>query len=252
MTIALQNSVVYGPLSSRRFGRSLGINLLPTDQKQCTFSCVYCQYADTATSGHPHFPLLRSLRLELMEYFQKAYREGQELDWITIAGNGEPTLHPEFPEAVDQILKLRDTFFDKVPVGILTNSSTSFAPRIREALLKLDARFMKLDAGQITTFSEINRPHRITQWGQMIDGLRSLPGIILQSMFVTGVNDNSGDKDVAEWIECVAGIRPLSVQVYTVDRQPFVKGISPVEKLKLYEIAQKLTQKTGIECQVYE
>jgi wyosine [tRNA(Phe)-imidazoG37] synthetase (radical SAM superfamily) len=252
MTIALQDSVVYGPLTSRRFGRSLGINLLPIDQKQCTFSCVYCQYADTPKTDHPHFPPLRQLRLELLKYFQKAYRAGATPDWITIAGNGEPTLHPEFPQAIDEILKLRDLFFEKVPVGILTNSSTCFAPKTREALLKLDARFMKLDAGQITKFSEINRPHRIAQWGQMIEGLKSLPDIILQSMFVTGPNDNSTDRDVEEWIECVAAIRPLSVQVYTVDRQPFVEGIRPVEIFKLYEITQKLTQKTGIECQVYE
>ncbi len=252
MTIALQDSVVYGPLSSRRFGRSLGINLLPTDQKQCTFSCVYCQYADTDKTEHPHFPLLRQLRLELLHYFQKAYRAGAAPDQITIAGNGEPTLHPEFPQAIDEILKLRDLFFEKVPVGILTNSSTCFAPRIREALLRLDARFMKLDAGQIAKFSEINRPHRIAQWGQMIEGLKNLPGIILQSMFVTGSYDNSADPVVDEWIDLVASIRPMSVQVYSVDRHPFVEDVVAVEKFKLYEIAQKLTEKTEIECQVYE
>lgn len=252
MTIALKNSILYGPVASRRFGVSLGINLLPAHQKQCTFSCTYCQYADTPVDAKPEFPTLSQLHQELMHYFQSAYKERTHLDRITIAGNGEPTLHPHFPEAVSEILRLRDIYLNEVPVGILTNSSTCLSPRIREALLKLDARYMKLDSGNISGFSDVNRPHRAAVWGPMLDGLKNLPGIVIQSMFVTGVVDNTGDEDVKEWIDQVNDIRPESVQVYTVDRPAYVDGVRRVEVFKLYEIAQSLTKRTGIDCNVYE
>src|SRR3989338_1461915 len=147
MTIPLQSSVVYGPIDSRRFGKSLGINLLPSDQKICSFDCLYCQYGETAINKLGSFPDLGHIHEEVQERLIKSKENKEGLSWIMIAGNGEPTLHPQFHEAVKLLLSLREAYAPAVPIGILSNSSTCHRPDIQDSLLKLDGRFMKLDAG---------------------------------------------------------------------------------------------------------
>ena len=247
--IPLQSRIVYGPLSSRRFGKSLGINLLPIDQKVCNFDCVYCQYKEgPGGQGFASFP---EIYTQLLADFERIRDQKIKIDWIMLSGNGEPTLHPDFPGVVDSLITLRDLHFPKVPLGILSNSSTCHKGEIRNALSKLDGRFMKLDAGSLYIFHDINRPFTPLLWGDVIEGLCNLPDVVLQSMFVTGKVDNTDEKAVNDWIETVECIRPLEVQIYTVDRAPQEEGILPVEEALLNDISKKLLLKTQIWSVVY-
>ena len=173
------------------------------------------------------------------------------MDWITIAGNGEPTMHPQFAKAVDMVIKFRDRYLYKVPVGILSNSSTCYRPEIRAVLLKLDGRFMKLDAGNLEIFNQINRPIPLEGWERMVRGLRDLKSCVLQSMFIMGRVDNTKPKDIDDWIRQVDMIRPEAVQVYTTQRSTRDTCILPAPREKLKEIAARLLQKTKIPAEVY-
>ena len=252
MTIPLQSSVVYGPIDSRRFGKSLGINLLPSDQKICSFDCLYCQYGETAINKLGSFPDLGHIHEEVQERLIKSKENKEGLSWIMIAGNGEPTLHPQFHEAVKLLLSLREAYAPAVPIGILSNSSTCHRPDIQDSLLKLDGRFMKLDAGDTHTFHAINRPISPSVWKEVIGGLYHLHRIVIQSMFVNGAFDNTTDKAVEDWIRAVQYIQPESVQVYTVDRPTADKGILAVPKEKLEAIANRLSDKAHVSAFVFD
>jgi wyosine [tRNA(Phe)-imidazoG37] synthetase (radical SAM superfamily) len=248
-TTKLQSGIVYGPVDSRRFGKSLGINILPDSFKVCSFDCVYCQYKDGP--GKPKFHDFSEIYTQLLADFERIRDNKTAVDWIMLSGNGEPTLHPDFPDIVDGLLTLRDLYFPKTPLGILSNSSTCYKKEIREALSRLDGRFMKLDAGNLYMFHDVNRPFTTLAWGDVIEGLCNLPDVTLQSMFVTGKVDNTTDRAVDDWIEAIKCVRPLEVQIYTVDRKPQEAGIFPVEEEKLKAISDKLKVKTLIRSTVY-
>lgn len=253
MVIPLQGAVVYGPLNSRRFGKSLGINLLPTDTKACFFDCVYCQYGGTGARGQAPFPGLKKIENEVRSTFSDAREKNLEINWIMIAGNGEPTIHPDFAKVVELLIALRDEYLCGVPLGILSNSAMVYKSSVRDALMKLDGRFMKLDAGGERMFKVINRPlSRKIDWDMIVEGLRCLRGVTLQSMFITGSFDNTSEKSVEEWVKVVRNIGPEDMQVYTVERPTTCAGILPVPKYKLERIAENLTRKTGVPSFVYK
>ena len=247
--MSLQSNIVYGPVDSRRFGKSLGINLLPLSAKVCSFDCVYCQYKE-GPGGHG-FTSFREIQAQLQADFKRISGLKTKVDWIMLSGNGEPTLYPEFPAAVDGLIKLRETYFPKASLGILSNSSTCHKKGIRQILSKLDGRFMKLDAGNLSICHDVNRPASAFSLADIVQGLCDLPEVTLQSMFVTGQVDNTGEKAVDDWIEAVKQIRPLEVQIYTVDREPREEGILPVDQEKLHAISKKLMTETLIKSEVY-
>lgn len=239
MTIPLQTTVVYGPLSSRRFGSSLGINLLPSGKKVCNFDCGYCQYGEAETlSPALLLPSVDEIEGALKEF--DAMQDRPPLDWIMLSGNGEPTLHPDFPVIVDRLKTWREKSYPDVPIGILSNSSTCGRPVIHDALAKLDGRFMKLDAGNERIFWRLNQPN--PPWVEIISGLFHLKKVVLQSLFVQGSIDNTSPESVDDWIRAVAYIHPESVQIYTLDRPPRDEGLRPVLFERLHEIASQLTR----------
>jgi len=251
VTIPLQTKIIYGPLKSRRFGNSLGINLLPSDQKVCNFDCVYCQYDRSALATHTVFPELNEIEAEASLFMSDAVKQGVTLDWITIAGNGEPTLHPQFEEVVKRLLALRDRLLPGVPVGILSNASTCHRPEIRRTLALLDGRFMKLDAGSPSVFASVNRPSGPERWGGTVAGLRALERTVLQSLFFDGTEHNVEPAQIDDWVDIVGYIRPESVQVYTIDRPTRLHGLQAVPTEKLQRIAAQLTTQTGIPADIY-
>lgn len=255
MTIPLQTSCVYGPIASRRFGSSLGINVLPVDRKVCNFDCVYCQYGPSAQEKDFSFPSVDEIEASVKDYFSRMQDRPAKTDWVMISGNGEPTLHPEFPRIVDSLVHLRDIHLAGVPLGVLSNASTCGWFGVQAALLKLDGCFMKLDAGNPFVFQRLNAPQAAArsgfQWAEIINGLYRLPKTVIESLFVAGRIDNTGDREVEDWIQAVNYIRPESVQVYTISRPTRVEGILPVEKRKLDRIAECLSSQTGIPAAVY-
>ena len=252
MTIPLQTGIIYGPMDSRRFGRSLGINLLPENRKICTFECLYCQYGEPEKVKPSGFPSLEQIEKETDFFFSCAKIDAAQYDWITIAGNGEPTLHPDFEEAVDILIRLRDQYFYETPLGILSNSSTCHRPEIQQSLMKLDGRFMKLDAGRAATFKTLNQPGPADTWARIVLGLRRMRRIVIQSMFVAGRVDNTSEEEIEAWIKILNEIQPEGVQVYTIDRSPQHSDILEVSRDRLREIARRLTDKTHIPAFLYD
>ncbi len=249
----LQSSILYGPIRSRRLGNSLGVNLLPTSYKLCSSNCVYCQYGWTTNrpAVHGNVPTVAGIREEAVRVFARMQREGTPIHSVTLAGNGEPTLHPKLLEIVQELRALRDRWFPNAQVSILSDSTTVHRPRVRQALALLDARYMKLDVGDEAAFIAINKPMGRVDWQRMIDGLRTLADVTLQSMFITGSVDNTSPAHVDSWVQTVAYIRPVAVQVYTVDRPPADAGIRTVSQERLRQIAARLTDTTAIPARVF-
>ncbi len=253
-TIPLQDTVVYGPIRSRRLGSSLGINVLPVSRKVCSSNCVYCQYDWTLPANPSDGRLKRAPELlaEIEASFRHHAEHGTPVDCITLAGNGEPTLHPDLLELVVGIKRLRDTYFPNAQVGILTDATQITRAQVRQAIELLDARYMKFDAADEETWRRINKPMGATNFQAMVEALKTLPKIVLQSMFIQGSYDNTDEPHLQAWIDAVGAIRPLSVQVYTIDRGTAADGIEKVPPEKLQEIADRLTAATGLPADIYD
>ena len=237
-------AVVYGPLRSRRLGRSLGVNLSPPGCRVCSFSCIYCEIPRVG-SGDPDqraWPTPGAVA----EALACALRRCGPLDSITISGNGEPTLHPDFGVAVSCVLAEARRLRPRVPVRILSNGSEAVRPEIRRALDLLDERIVTLDAAP----AEIDRPDPGSPLGGLLHGLSLLRDVSVQSCFVDGAVSNTGDDVVDEWADLVAELAPRRVQVYTVNRKPATRDIWPVSEGRLRQIASILRERAGIRAQV--
>ena len=253
-TIPLQDAIVYGPIHSRRLGHSIGINVLPLTHKVCSSNCVYCQYGWTLPGGGSAERLKRAPELlaDIETAFQRYRDEGATVDCVTLAGNGEPTLHPDLLELVIEIRRLRDRYFPGARFGILSDATQLSRPHVRRALALLDARYLKFDAADEATWRRINDPLGHTDFQVMVQALRTCPDVILQSMFIQGAYDNTDEPHLHAWIDAVGSIRPRSVQVYTVDRGTAAPGITEVPRGELQAIADRLTASTGIPAEVFD
>ncbi len=255
--IDLQTGIIYGPLRSRRLGLSLGINLLPEDYKLCSFNCVYCQYGWTAqpvldaTHALKDLPRPEDVAGALEKALKAIVRKRRKVEAITFSGNGEPTLHPEFHAIVERAVELRDKYLPRVKLAALSNSSTVMRPEIRAALDRLDLRIMKLDAGSEEILHELNGPAPPFYLKDIVTGLRDLKDVILQSLFVQGRITNADPDSVALWVESVREIRPLAVQIYTLDRVPADARIWKVNRPTLEWIASQARWRAGVKAEIY-
>jgi wyosine [tRNA(Phe)-imidazoG37] synthetase (radical SAM superfamily) len=253
----LSDGVTYGPVKSRRLGSSLGVNILPFGVKVCSFNCNYCQCGWTTDTVDPaalakyKFPSAREVGDGLRKTLEELKRKGETLDCITLAGNGEPTLHPDFLTVVKAILSVRDEVMPGVRVDILSNAAHLDRPAVVEGLNLLDARYMKLDAGNEGQFLNMNSP--VTEIGiwDVVKQLPKLKDFTIQTMFTHGRRDNTDEKSVVDWINTMKRVKPKSVQIYSVDRFPADNKIHPVERSLLDEIAHALTEQTGIPAEVF-
>jgi len=252
--LKLQSALVYGPVSSRRLGRSLGLNILPFGYKLCSFNCVYCQYGWTGThtlDGRAHradLPTPEEVGAALREFLSRLAGAGAPPAYITFSGNGEPTLHPEFGRIVDVVLALRDELAPAAKVAILSNSTTVGDEAVRRALDKLDVRIMKLDCVDSDIFSSYNRPCRGVDVKAIVEGLKKLGGFTLQTLFT---DMNSGDESVARWLETVGYLKPQEVQVYTLDRSAPLAELKPVSKQRLQDIMRRVETEAGVSATAY-
>lgn len=254
---SLADGVTYGPVASRRLGASLGINILPFGVKVCSFNCNYCQcgwttdLVDDATLAKLRFPSADEVGEALRARLLELKAEGRALDCMTLAGNGEPTLHPDFSRTVRAILAARDEVMPGVRTDILSNAAHLDRPDVVEGLNLLDERYMKLDAGTDEQFLNMNSP--VTEVGlwDVMKGLPKLKDFVIQAMFTHGRRDNTDERSVIAWIAAVKRVKPKAVQIYSVDRYPADKKILPVERELLDEVAQALTAQTGIPAEVF-
>jgi wyosine [tRNA(Phe)-imidazoG37] synthetase (radical SAM superfamily) len=248
MVIHPKKCVVYGPVRSRRLGASLGINVLPSGSKRCTFDCLYCQYGWTApASDELPFPSVEEV-LEGVE--ESLARLVHPPDYITFSGNGEPTLHTGFSALVDGVNRVRDRRAPSAKTAVLSNSTRASDPATREALGRLDARIMKLDAGTEETFRRLNRPVEAISLGAIVEGLRALPGVTLQSLFVAGPAGNAAPAEIEAWAARVESIAPVGVQIYTLERGWPSELIEPLGEERLEAIRDYLASR-GIAAEVF-
>jgi wyosine [tRNA(Phe)-imidazoG37] synthetase (radical SAM superfamily) len=255
--ISLQRGIIYGPVPSRRLGRSLGINLLPSEYKLCSFSCIYCQYGWTKkvpfkeSEQLKDLPSVEAVAAALETALARLSRDRKEIDAISICGNGEPTLYPELAQVIMRVQRLRDRYQPQARLAILSNSSTVGDPAVRAALELLDVKVMKFDAGSEEMFRRLNHPVAPVYMGEIVAALKTLKNTLLQSCFVQGRVTNADPDSVATWIEKLREIHPLSVHVYTLDREPADKRIEKVNLTTLRWIAQAVRWRAGLEAEVF-
>lgn len=246
----LFSSIIYGPIRSRRLGVSLGVNLMPTDAKLCTFDCVYCECGWNQPVSHPQLPTREEVRESLHSQLSTL---NSPLDVITFSGNGEPTLHPEFLGIIQDTCALRDQYCPDAKISVLSNSTQLFREDVVEALRLCDNRILKLDSAITSTMRLIDKPvNPSLTVEQIVERLSVFNGdFTLQTCFLTGeyegrIIDNTTPEELAAWYRAVDYLHPKQVMIYVIDRATPLKTLSKIPLDKMNEIAAPLREK-GIE-----
>ena len=231
-------SCIFGPVPSRRLGRSLGIDLIP--HKTCTYDCLYCQVGLTTdhTATQKEFIPLDTVIKELKNKLDT------NPDYITLSGSGEPTLYAPLAQLIDQIKQLT-----KIPIAVLTNGSLLWQPHIRQALKRADLVAPSLDAGSPAAFEKINRPHPDITFDKMLAGLIQFRyefkgQLWLEVFIIEGINTDP--PDIKNLADCIARIDPDRVQVNTATRPTADPTVTAVSPEKLHLIATQLSEKAEV------
>ena len=249
-------SPIFGPVHSRRLGVSLGINLLPADGKLCSFDCIYCECGFNA-DHRPKLPMptREEVREALEAKLKDMQADGPAPDVLTFAGNGEPTLHPHFPEIIVDTLELRDKYFPQAKVSVLSNATMITKPEIRMALAKVDNNILKLDTIDMDYIYLTDRPVGKYSVEDIIGNMQTFEGnCIVQTMFMKGTYEgkdvnNTTDDYVIPWLEQVKEIAPRQVMIYTIDRETPAHGLMKATHEELDRIGE-LLREAGIPCSV--
>jgi wyosine [tRNA(Phe)-imidazoG37] synthetase (radical SAM superfamily) len=257
MSTFLFDQIIFGPVKSRRLGISLGVNLLPTDSKVCSFDCIYCECGWNPKKREKKVELpSRELVRHKMEEKLTDMIENHELpDVITFAGNGEPTLHPEFEGIMDDTMQLRDRLTPKTRIAVLSNATMLHKPTVVRALLKVDDNIQKLDSGIEETIRLMDCPSSNFNLTAVVENLKSFQGkVIIQTIFLRGkfkeqIIDNTTEAELSEWIKLITEIKPSQVMIYTIDRDTPASGLEKI-KLEELELIAERVREIGIEVQV--
>ena len=244
--LSLETGIVYGPVLSRRLGLSLGINLLPSGYKLCSFDCIYCHYGRTHVKTMQ--PAARDLpwTQEVLRAVEVALRKTPDVDYLTFSGNGEPTLHPAFPEIAAAVARLRDRVAPDVKLALFSNATTLQREDVRAALAHFEMPMLKLDAGDPETLAAINGPAPELTWTSLLEGLKAMPGAIIQSVLVEGPVSNARVAALAAWAAALAEIRPAHVYIYSTEYPVPEAGVAQVLPYQLQQIAQRVGAQTGV------
>lgn len=243
----LFDQIVYGPIHSRRLGTSLGINLMPTDHKLCTFNCVYCECGWNEPVSHPALPT----RVEVKNALEAALRQMVNApDVITFSGNGEPTLHPDFLGIIEDTCALRDKYCPGAKVSVLSNSTQLGREDVRKALMMCDNRILKLDSAIDATMQAIDLPvNKALTVAQIMEWLALFEGdFTLQTCFLRGemnglAIDNTTPEELAAWYQAVDELHPRQIMMYVIDRKTPLDTLTKVPREEMERIAQPLVEK---------
>ena len=249
-------SPIFGPVHSRRLGVSLGINLLPADGKCCSFDCIYCE------CGFNHdfvpkqkMPTREEVRTALETQLIEMQKSGLTPNVLTFAGNGEPTLHPQIAEIIDDAITLRDKYFPEAKVSVLTNATQIVRQPVFDALCKVDNNICKLDTISADYIQHIDRPNGSFDVNRIIERLKEFGSrCVIQTMFMKGEYDgqsvdNTSDEFVQPWLKTIGEIQPREVMIYTIDRETPAPDLLKATHEELDRIGE-LVRKAGIPCSV--
>jgi wyosine [tRNA(Phe)-imidazoG37] synthetase (radical SAM superfamily) len=222
---------IFGPVPSRRLGRSLGIDLVPS--KTCTYDCLYCQVGRTTqkTIERKNWAPVDEIIAELKD------KLSSKPDFITLSGSGEPTLNSGCGLLIEKIKQITD-----VPVAVITNGSLLFMPEVRNDIKRADVVMPTLVAGDEETFKKINRSAPQITFDKMLGGLidfrKEYTGKYwLEVFIVAGLNDS--DEQIDKIAKCIEKIRPDKVQINTVTRPP-AESVNAINRQRLEQIAKRI------------
>ena len=243
----LFDSIVYGPIHSRRLGVSLGMNLMPTTAKLCTFDCVYCECGWNQPVSHPVLPTRQQVREALAS---KLSILNAPLDVITFSGNGEPTLHPDFLGIIQDTCTLRDQYCPQAKISVLSNSTQLGRPDVVEALRLCDNRILKLDSAIDATMHLIDQPvnpnlsvEQIAQWLSVFEGDFTLQTCFLRGEYNGQIIDNTTSEELSAWYAMVQRLQPKHVMIYVIDRATPLQTLSKIPAPEMEAIAAPLRKK---------
>ena len=244
--------IVFGPIFSRRLGSSLGVNILPTVGKLCSFDCIYCECGwnkDGKSDGK--FPRLAEVEAALEAKLSKAAEEGVPVDSITFSGNGEPTVNPDFPQIVDATVRLRDKYFPQAKVSVLSNAVLVGRKDIAEALKKVDNPILKIDASSDELIEKMNKPVGAYRLSEIVEALKGFDGnFVLQTMFLKSPDFDTASKDALDgWMNIVRELRPREIMVYTIDRETPDKSLGKYTVEEMTAFVQPLLDE-GFKIQI--
>lgn len=248
MSTILFHEIVFGPIHSRRLGSSLGMNLLPYDGKLCSFDCIYCEcgYNENFRTK-TKLPTRENVKAALEDKLLQLQKENTPIDVITFAGNGEPTLHPQFAEIIDDTIELRDKYYPDAKISVLSNAMHAGKEKVFNALKKVDNNILKLDSAIIDTVRLIDRPNspEYSIEKQIALFKRFEGNFIMQTMFVRGSHngktvDNTTEAEISTWLEAVRATNPREVMIYTIDRETPEKNLEKVSVEDLKRIGERV------------
>ncbi len=255
----LFGDVIIGPIHSRRLGTSLGINLLPLQRKLCSFDCIYCEcgWNKESVQNEIKLPTVSEINSLLGKKISELVSQNVSIDSFTFAGNGEPTLYPEFPQIVDMVIKMRNTYYPSAKITVLSNATQLSKPEIFEALRKVDNPVLKLDAGTASMYKHINKPNgEYNDYVKLVENLIRFGNQgIIQTLLLRGENEgtvmsNVSDEEFSAYIELLKKIRPKYVMLYAIDRATPEKKLEKLSVNELEIYAEKIRNE-GIEVQVF-
>lgn len=244
--------LVYGPVKSLRYGTTLGINLLGPE-KVCSYNCVYCSLGPTLLTMNKVrkdyvFPTPEQIKAAFKAYIAKSV----PMEAIVLSGNGEPTLYPDFEEAMKLIVELRQEHLPGAKIIVLSNGAHLDNKKVVAGLNLADERVIKVDAGNDVLLAKVNDPLIRINMAKFLSGVRKLKDVTVQSLFFTGEVDNSGADVLDEWIEVIGMIKPNVIQLTTLTRPtPVMPGLIGLDEDALYSIAFKLKKRTSLEASVF-
>ena len=239
----IREKVVFGPIRSRRLGSSLGINLLPENGKICTFDCIYCECGwNKDGRNDTKLPSAEKVRKALVSKLQQCQAEGVTIDSITFSGDGEPTINPEFPQIIDDTIRLRNQYYPNSKITVLSNATMVHKPEVFNALRKVDNPTMKIDAPTNELIEKINHPAPGYDICRVVEALKQFnDNFILQTMFLKSNDFDSSSPDVLNgWMDIVRLLKPREVMVYTIDRPTPEEGLQKFTVEEMRALVQPL------------
>ena len=243
----LFDSIVYGPIHSRRLGISLGMEIMPLEHKLCTFNCVYCECGWNTPVSHPKLPTREEIKAALEAKLQNMTTP---LDVITFSGNGEPTLHPDFLGIIQDTCALRDRYYPNAKVSVLSNSTQLGRPEVVQALKLCDNRILKLDAATDEMMRRIDLPvnehltvETLLHWLTQFDGDFTLQTCFLKGTHQGVILDNTAGKELTAWYEAVDFLHPKQIMIYVIDRKTPEENLEKIPRAEMEAIAAPLIAK---------
>ncbi|WP_323658450.1 radical SAM protein [Aliarcobacter butzleri] len=231
--MSYSNSIIFGPIPSRRFGISLGIDLSPS-KKQCNFDCLYCELEGAKTVDKMDtFPSVD----KIIKAIKESFKNHPKIDVITITCNGEPTLYPKLSELIDEINKIKG----ETKTLILSNGSTIYKKEIFDTLLKIDIVKLSLDCISEKCFKKLDRQNKSVEIDKIVPSMiefsqKTKKDFVLEVLFVKDINDK--DEEIELLFNAAKQINPKRIDIGTIDRPPAYK-VNPVNYEFLEDVANK-------------